>query len=507
MTTKKPIDLKKQDFKWGDVEDTVVNKNPEQDSELHSLSEMIKTVNQDLQNGALSPVAQDRRQQRVDMKSAVDMLPTGLDELKTVPDNSGANSSRKDLESSFKNALDGVSINSVDSKEGYHVLESVPSSDEDKKDISSTGLTSDVTEISSNKAGATGVESTSSKVGQEEVKTVTKKKKSVEPKSDMDKFKQNIGEMWKPVLGIVILMVAIIVGVSYKDENQNIASQPSPVPPIPNSPSNVKMAPGILPQNVKPAGNVAVAPVLDSPLQIAQASANQGGNVAVVQLAVPEIKTLTKDGIENVDNGSVLTSPGEIDIPITRFAAVGEKVKVSTADTLSIVQILPRNSRVFPGISLGQWPNAVSLRDVPSSIDSITDLFPPHLYQRLNNFQESLVIYDKRSADQEKFVRQSQSCYFLPGEMNGNWLGVNFYMISYCFLNSQFIGFNIYTNNGPDVMKKIESGLSKYSYFNISSVQKMNGFDIINVEQNQAYKILEEYRIQLLNNVISKKEE
>lgn len=77
--------------------------------------------------------------------------------------------------------------------------------------------------------------------------------------------------------------------------------------------------------------------------------------------------------------------------------------------------------------------------------------------------------------------------------------------MSYCFVNNQFIGLSIYTNSEADVMKKLEAVISKHQYFHISSVQKNNGFNIVNIEQNQAYKILEDYRIKLLNAVLSKK--
>lgn len=477
MNTKKPIDLKKQDFKWG-VEGNELSLKEDANKNISSgtLSEMIDNVNQEHDTSNLSAIAKDRKQQRQNINSAVDMMPSTV-----YSSESGSKVRRETLGKDYQNALENVDHNLINSKLEHvkNVIEQATESGDltsENKKVKEIDLEEDVM-IQPNVASKEVVDN----VEVQDVPKIKKKKSSQPPRqlTDFEKFKQNISEIWKSALGVVVLLVAIVIGVSYKEPS----TQPAPV--VTPEKVDLKKSENKSPESV---GNGLVVV-----------------NATQSTMGEPEVKVVAKNANEKVDSGDVVVSPGAIDIPITRFAAAGVRAMDNASTQLSIAQILPKSAKAFPGISLGQWPNAVQLKDVPENLDKIIELFPSHLYKKAENFQESLVIYDKRSVEQEKFVRQSQTCYFLPSELNGNWLGVNFYMISYCFLNSQFIGFNIYTNNGSDVMKKLEDGLGKYSYFKISSVQKMNGFDIINIEQNQAYKILEDYRVQMLNNVISKK--
>lgn len=413
MTEKKKIDLKKQEFKWGN-EDGVENLPIGSKDDIPSLSSMVDGVNKKpLDN--LSPVAQNRKEQRGNIDNAVNMIPASVKDMESEKTEVGKQ--RDKVKESYSAAVESISI----SGEAQVV---------DSKEVN------------------------------EDSNVVSKAKSSKVSKSEIDKFKGNVKDLWKSILGVAILSVAIIIGISYKD-----------------------------PKTQKP---VEITPA-DNPVE-----KNEHGTTK------ENLKVITSDNKAPVSSDVV--SQGNVAVPVHEFNQSGLKKETTIVSALTLNNVLPgTNNKTLNTISLAQWPNAVSLEDVPSNIESIVKLFPEHLYKKNDVFQESLVIYDKRSAEQEKFVRQSQSCYFFPKENNGNWMGINFYMISYCFLNSQFIGFNLYTNNGPDVMKKVETSVLKYPYLHISSVQKLNGFNIINVEQNQAYKILEDYRVQLLNNMISKK--
>lgn len=219
-----------------------------------------------------------------------------------------------------------------------------------------------------------------------------------------------------------------------------------------------------------------------------------------------DLKVTNVNPKEQVNIGEVVAVPGQTDVPTIQFVSVKENVK-DNKDMLSINSVVPApGSNSLSVLSLAQWPNAINLKEMSSDFSEIEALFPKTLYKKQDTFsgQDLLTIYDKRSVAQEKFVKLNQSCYFIPSEMGGNWMGVNYFLISYCFLNNQFIGVNMYTNAEPDVMKKVEANIKKFPYFHISSVYKGNGYNLISIEQSNAYKILEEYRIATLNNAIKK---
>lgn len=219
-----------------------------------------------------------------------------------------------------------------------------------------------------------------------------------------------------------------------------------------------------------------------------------------------DLKVTNINPKEQVSIGEVVAVPGQTDVPTIQFVSVKENVK-ENKDMLSVNSVVPSpGSNSLSVLSLAQWPNAINLKEMSSDFAEIEALFPKTLYKKQDTFsgQDLLTIYDKRSVAQERFVKLNQSCYFIPSEMGGNWMGVNYFLISYCFLNNQFIGVNMYTNAEPDVMKKVEASIKKFPYFHISSVYKGNGYNLISIEQSNAYKILEEYRIATLNNAIKK---
>lgn len=220
-----------------------------------------------------------------------------------------------------------------------------------------------------------------------------------------------------------------------------------------------------------------------------------------------ELKVTSNNPKEQVNIGSIVSVPGQTDVPAIQFVSANEKMP-GVKDNLSINAIYPpAGSNSLSTISLAQWPNAAQLKEMSKDFVEIEKLFPKTLYKKQEAFdgKDLLTIYDKRSVAQERFVKQSQSCYFIPSEMGGNWQGVNYFLISYCFLNNQFIGVNMYTNAEADVMKKLETNIKKTPYYQISSVYKGNGYNLISIEQGNAYKILEDFRIQMLNNAVQKK--
>lgn len=220
-----------------------------------------------------------------------------------------------------------------------------------------------------------------------------------------------------------------------------------------------------------------------------------------------ELKVTSNNPKEQVNIGSIVSVPGQTDVPAIQFVSANEKVQ-GIKDNLSINAIYPpAGSNSLSTISLAQWPNAAQLKEMSKDFAEIEKLFPKTLYKKQDAFdgKDLLTIYDKRSVAQERFVKQSQSCYFIPSEVGGNWQGVNYFLISYCFLNNQFIGVNMYTNAEADVMKKLETNIKKTPYYQISSVYKGNGYNLISIEQGNAYKILEDFRIQMLNNAVQKK--
>lgn len=221
-----------------------------------------------------------------------------------------------------------------------------------------------------------------------------------------------------------------------------------------------------------------------------------------------DLKVTNINPKEQVNIGGVVAVPGQTDIPTVQFISIKDSPAVENKDALSINSVVPApGSKNLSVISLAQWPNAINLREMSKDFADIEALFPKTLYQKQDTFngQDLLTIYDKRSIAQERFVKQNQSCYFVPSEMGGNWMGVNYFLMSYCFLNNQFIGVNMYTNAEPDVMKKVESSIKKFPYYHISSVYKGNGYNLISIEQSNAYQILEDYRIAILNNAVNKK--
>lgn len=219
-----------------------------------------------------------------------------------------------------------------------------------------------------------------------------------------------------------------------------------------------------------------------------------------------DLKVTNINPKEQVNIGDVVAVPGQTDVPTIQFVSMKENSK-DFKDTLSINSVIPSpGSNNLSVLSLAQWPNARNLKEMSADFAEIEALFPKTLYRKQDTFngQDLLTIYDKRSIAQERFVKLNQSCYFIPSEMGGNWMGVNYFLISYCFLNNQFIGVNMYTNAETDVMKKVETSIKKFPYFHISSVYKGNGYNLISIEQSNAYKILEEYRVATLNNAIKK---
>lgn len=413
MTEKKKIGLKKQDFKWTISENENLSEPNEIPQNENSLSAIIKAVNQDLPKEELNEIAKDRKDKRDNINNAVESMSIYL--KNPALDESNIVNNRSQLQKDYQLAIENIEIKNKEKND--EILKSLSGHiNVDESDfLSEKTIDSTLGYIQAENKNIPKSISIKNELND---KYISKEQKSINPAKDIANFKSNVSELWKSVLGIAILLIAIVVGISYKHKPANNSFKE---------------------QNVLNSNNIA---------------------------------------INNNDKKDFLIEG----------SLVLEKL------------LPPSGTKTFQDVSLADWSNIVNLKDVPKNMNSIISTFPQNLYRKIEKFTESLIIYDQRTVEQERFVRKEQFCYYNPDEYSGSWMDLKFYFVSYCFLNNKFIGFNLYTSPESDTVKKVESIISKYSFLHISSIQNNNGFNIISIEQNQSAKILEDYKISLLNN-------
>lgn len=154
---------------------------------------------------------------------------------------------------------------------------------------------------------------------------------AINSQDDIHDFKTNIKEMWKSILGIAILLITIVIAISYKDSNS---------------------------------------------IKTSAVSVNADLVSATEKSTSSESLLVLGD-----KNNGLLTN---VDVPSVKFEASDSKKDNNVVKGLTLLSILhPPGKLIFGNISLHQWPNAVNLKEVPSSNEEVTELFPQNLYKRV----------------------------------------------------------------------------------------------------------------------------
>jgi hypothetical protein len=439
--SKNKIEYNKTGFQWNAQHEDTDEKN-----ELRDLSVLVDEVNGvDHLNRTLTPIAQNREEQRAKMKEVLDSIPLEINQK-----SKDVNGEKKAI---IESAIASLDVSFIKNKE----------TDFDIKNES---------------------------VVKEDVKPLKKKVKSSTESTAKTQFKDNLKMICGPTVAFAVICTVIFIGIqgSKKLDNQNKQLKIDPKVSAPIESMNQKGA----------------APITNVNMVVSQDSSKKKALVDKGLVSVNDnIKAQSVNPNDSISVGGVIQRGESSEVPNNQFVSIKEPEKI---EPLSITKVVPINGgKVLPIISLAQWPNAINLKELGDNFVKVESLFPQNIYKKQATFngQDILTIYDKRTVAQEKFVKNSQVCYFMPNEIGRSWLDVNYFVMSYCFINNQFIGINMYTNAEPDVMRKIESGIKKYPYYQISSVYKGDGYNLISIEQNQAYKILEAFRMEMLNKMMN----
>lgn len=454
--TKKKIDYVKPQFQW--TEDSTSDIKTGDAKKDIQLKDLVDDVNSTHIEKEVSSIAKNRRMQKKEMEKVVENLKTNIDDL---------------------------DLNSDDGLEKLGVIESAVKS----IDIDVFEKTDDSVAIIPQLATNIG-EMSEGDVIEPEVRKAPKVGKKIEGEN---------GNNWKsaiiPLLCISLLIVVILVAIQWSksinskqtvgelDESISVATFNT------NSSDNVKKK---------------------NPDSIGMGSKKlEKENVVETKeglLINNDLTVQNNNGQNKVNLGNVISVPGQNAVPVVQFVSTNEKI-LKVDDPLSINKIQPVNgANGLAPLSLAQWPNSINLKELSKNFAQVEALFPKNIYRKKDGFdgKDILTIYDKRSVVQEKFVKENQSCYFIPTELGQSWLGVNYFLLSYCFLDNQFIGVNMYANAESDMIKTLESNIKKVPYYHISSTYQGNGYTLVSIEQNNAYKILEDYRVLMLNKAVNR---